>query len=217
MEEKDIVTTGVEGQDLAAPENPAADSGTDTVKTQRNAYFADQRRKQQLDAMRADNARLQRQIDAANKMVETAGSFSTSPDSIVENIQPNHFTEMENQLNIYREREIQRLMDSDLKEIQSIDPTITSLEDLPPMFRALRFNTVEPVSAAQAFVAAQAVMRQTKQPKPASAGSISGSGSGESDFYTSEELDALTPKMLDDKKIMEKALRSMARLKKERG
>ena len=54
---------------------------------------------------------------------------------------------------------------------------------------------------------------QTKTPKPASVGSISGSGTAESEFFTSEELDKLTPRQLDDPKIMEKAMRSMARLK----
>ena len=109
------------------------------------------------------------------------------------------------------------MMDSDLAEIQAIDPAITSIADLPDIFLAMRFNPVAPMGASQAYMAAQAIIKQSRQPKPASAGSIASTGGAESEFFTSEQMDRLTPKMLDDKKTMEKALRSMARLKKERG
>ena len=76
MEEKDIVMTetGVEVREAAAPEsteNVAQATETQPVaenqRNERDAYYADLRRKQELDEARANNARLQQQIDAAHK------------------------------------------------------------------------------------------------------------------------------------------------------
>ena len=242
MEEKEIVVSeqGVENQSLAASENNddsvSQAQNSLSAKTDRNAFFADMRRKQQLKQARADNAKLQRQIDTAQKAMEILSGISkekaVGDGHISENSEYNSLSEnaageetsysaqmgdFNGLFNSYREMEVQRMMADDLKEIQSLDPTITSLGDLPDTFLALRFNQLAPMTAREAFVAAKTIMQQTKPPKPASAGSISGSGGGESEFFTSEELDNLTPKMLDNSKIMEKALRSMARLNKERG
>ena len=230
MEEKDIVTTGVEGQELAEPENSATlTAPADSVKTEKNAYFANQRRKQQLEQMRADNQRLKRQIEAAglspDNLAETApelahsGEHSPQAESQAEYTPQadSQLSAMENSIARYHHRQVEFTMADDLRQIQAIDPSVACIQDLPPAFLALRFNSVAPLTASQAFLAVKAMEQQSRQPKPASAGSINGSGSGESEFYTSAQLDALTPKMLDDSKIMEKALRSMARLTKERG
>ena len=226
MEEKDIVTTGVEGQELAEPENSATlTAPADSVKTEKNAYFANQRRKQQLEQMRADNQRLKRQIEAAGlsadnlaeTVPETANSGQPAPQAEYTPQADSQFSAMENSIARYHHRQVEFTMADDLRQIQAIDPSVACIQDLPPAFLALRFNSVAPLTASQAFLAVKAMEQQSRQPKPASAGSINGSGSGESEFYTSAQLDALTPKMLDDSKIMEKALRSMARLTKERG
>ena len=99
------------------------------------------------------------------------------------------------------------------KEIQSIEPKITTIEDLPPLFLALRFNENAPMSAKEAFVTMKTIEQQTKQPKPSSTGSVVGSGTVESEFFTSEELDKLDSTQLSDPKIFEKAMKSVARLK----
>ncbi len=236
MEEKDIVMTdtGVEGQELAAPEStqnvtqametqPAAEN----QRTDRDSFFANQRRKQQLDEARATNARLQQQIDTAHRTLGTFFEGDSLEEQLdyarakalgteVSTIRRQKETETQavySELQMYRNREIHRMMAEDLQAVQSIDPTVTSLNDLPPTFLALRFNHNAPMSAQQAFIAMKAIETQTKQPKPDSVGSILGAGNAESEFFTSEELDALTPHSLDNPKIMEKALRSMARLK----
>ena len=238
MEEKDIVTTetGVEVQDLANPESTEGveqaqetQSAAETEKTSRDAYYADLRRKQELDQARADNAKLQQQIEAAHKAL---GSFFEG-NSLEEQLEYAQAQSMgidvstyrqqreeekaakavQEELQMYRNREIDRMMEEDLKAVQAIDPTVTSLNDLPKTFLALRFNQNAPMGAKEAFLATRAIETQTKQPKPASVGSITSTGNVESEFYTSEELDSLTSKMLDDPKVMEKAMRSMARLK----
>ncbi len=116
-------------------------------------------------------------------------------------------------LQFYKDKEIHNLMDSDLKEIQSIEPKITNIEDLPALFLALRFNENAPMCAKEAFVTMKTIEQQTKQPKPYSTGSVVGSGTVESEFFTSEELDKLDSNQLSDPKIFEKAMKSVARLK----
>lgn len=236
MEEKDIVTTdtGVEVQEVAAPESegqveqametqPAAD------KTDRDAYYADLRRKQELDQARAENTRLQQQMEMVQKTLGNFFEGATLEEQLdyasaqaqgidvstyrAQRQEQEQAQAVQQELQMYRQREIDRMMEDDLKAVQAIDPTVTSLKDLPETFLALRFNQAAPMSARDAFIATKAISQQTKTPKPASVGSISGSGTAEGEFFTSEELDKLTPKMLDDPKIMEKAMRSMARLK----
>lgn len=236
MEEKDIVTTetGVEGQEVAAPESEeqveqAMETQPAAEKTDRDAYYRDLRRKQELEQARAENTRLMQQMDSIQKTLSNFFEGATLEEQLdyaqaqsmgidvstyrQQKQEQQQAQAVQNVLQMYRQREIDRMMDDDLKAVQAIDPTITSLKDLPQTFLALRFNQAAPMSARDAFVATRAIEAQTKTPKPASVGSISGSGTAESEFFTSEELDALTPKMLDDPKVMEKAMRSMARLK----
>ena len=279
---ENIVTQGVENQDVAAPENNNVTAKVESADSNRNAYFADMRRKQQLERARADNARLKAQIDTAQKALRILSSMgladdknqpdskeshlSTSKQSVVEkntdslentekhstfstdtvesksdsailnsyladvSAKDNKISQSEvdenplqrenqtlrNQLAEYQQREAHRLMAEDLQTVQGVNPTITTLGDLPAGYFALRFNTAAPMGAKQAYLAAVAIQQQSRQPKPASAGSVLGPGA-EREFFTSDELDNLTSKMLDDSKIMEKALRSLARLKKERG
>ena len=224
MEEKDIVMTqtGVEGQEVAAPETaenvPQPVERQPAARGEKDAYFADMRRKQRLEKARADNALLKQQIDKANEALNQLSAGSALAQADGENA-PDLSTDTQRQdihaqLEIYRQREVQRLMEDDLKQIQALDPSVTSLDDLPDMFLALRFNTAAPLSATQAFLAMQAIEAQTRQPKPASVGSIGGSGRVESEFFTSEEIDHLTSDMLNNPKVMEKAMRSLARIKK---
>ena len=116
------------------------------------------------------------------------------------------------QLEMYQNREIDKMMADDLAAVQALDPSVTALSDLPDSFFALRFNSLSPMSAARAYTAAKAVEQAAVPPKPASAGPIEGESGGESEYFTADELDRLTPKMLDNPKIMEKALRSMTKL-----
>ena len=238
MEEKDIVMTetGVEVREAAAPESTEnVEQATETQpvaenqRNERDAYYADLRRKQELDEARANNAKLQQQIDAAHKALGSYFEGNSLEEQLdyaraqtlgvdVSEIRKQRENEaqqaaVQNELNMYRQREIDRMMADDLKAVQAIDATVTSLNDLSPTFLALRFNQNAPMSAEEAFLAMRAIETQTKQPKPASVGSVTSTGNIESEFYTSEELDSLTSKMLDDPKVMAKAMRSLERLK----
>ena len=243
MEEKELnitptetVDSGAEVQEVAEPAvseqvEQAMETQPAAVKTERDAYYAERRRRQEqeLEQARAENTRLMQQMDSIQKTLGNFFEGATLEEQLdyaqaqsmgidvstyrQQKQEQQQAQAVQNELQMYRQREIDRMMDDDLKAVQAIDPTITSLKDLPQTFLALRFNQAAPMSARDAFVATRAIEAQTKTPKPASVGSISGSGTAESEFFTSEELDKLTPKMLDDPKVMEKAMRSMARLK----
>ena len=221
MEHKELITqTGVDVQELAAPETENVPQAQETPsvapKSEKDAYFADMRRKQRLEKARADNARLQRQIDQANKALSalSLNSDASQPEEAPSTVSTQQTEDLNAQLEFYRQREVQRIMEDDLKQIQALDSSVTSLDHLPEVFLALRFNPVAPLNATQAFLATQVIEAQTRQPKPASVGSISGSGRVESEFFTSEEMDNLTADMLNNPKVMEKAMRSLARMKK---
>ncbi|MBP0980259.1 MAG: hypothetical protein J6Q18_01710, partial [Oscillospiraceae bacterium] len=199
MEEKDIVTTdtGVEVQEVAAPESEgqveqAMETQPAAEKTDRDAYYADLRRKQELDQARADNARLQQQMEMVQKTLGNFFEGATLEEQLdyasaqAQGIDVTEYRKqreeqqqaqaVQQELQMYRQREIDRMMADDLKAVQAIDPTVTSLKDLPETFLALRFNQAAPMSARDAFIATKAISQQTKTPKPASVGSISGSG-----------------------------------------
>lgn len=230
-ETAETVDTGVEVQEAAEPavNEQSQQTQTESVKTEKDSYFADMRRKQELDRMRETNAQLQQQLTAAQQAFYSyfdGGTLQEQMDFALaqtggvdvseikaEREEQDRVSRLENQLKFYQEREIEKRMEDDLKEIQAIDPTVTSLDDLPKTFLALRFNKDANMTAKEAFLASKAIQQQTKRPKPASTGSMVGTGSPEKEFFTNAELDKLNKKDLSDPKVYEKAMRSMARLK----
>jgi hypothetical protein len=220
----------VENEDVAEPqvEESVVETPQNT-KTEQDSYYADMRRKQELDEARSKNAALQAQLDRAKKALNSYWDGENIDDLVdramaqadgvdVATVRQNRMAEANQQslmaeLEQYRQNEVNRQMENDLREIQSIDPTITSLNDLPPSFISLRFNEVSPMDAKSAFLRMRAIESQQKTPKPASTGSMTSTGKSTSEFFTSQELDNLTSKDLDDPKIMEKAMRSLERLK----
>lgn len=122
--------------------------------------------------------------------------------------------EMERQrseLNFLRAQEIRRRMAEDLKAVQKIDPSVKSLADLGGDFAKLIRAGVDAATATRAILA----QRESTQAKPpAKAGKVNAKSGAERDYFTNEELDKLTAEELDDPRVMEKAMRSLTRLKK---
>lgn len=209
-------------------------------KTEKDSFYADMRRKQELDRNKAElnqlkqqNARREERLQSVlsrffegntlEEMLDTAQAraegISTEElhqrqrEVAAQQAQVDEAAALRGQVEYYQQLQAQQMMDNDLKEIQAIDPTVTSLADLPPMFVSLRFNDVQPMSAKEAFLAAKNITEQTKTPKPASTGSMTSSAvKEEKEYFTSEELDNLTSKDLDKPGVFEKAMRSMERL-----
>lgn len=110
------------------------------------------------------------------------------------------YKEMENRL-------IQIGIAEDLKVVQEIDPSVKTVDDLDTKFFTLRKNGID---AKTAYLAIKG--SKTETPKPVNTGAVSGANDADDGYFTSAELDKLTPKDLDDPKIYKKAMRSLGKL-----
>ena len=111
--------------------------------------------------------------------------------------------ELEEQL---LDAEVNRLMREGLREVQSIDPNVKSLDDLGDTFTHLIANGIP---TKEAYYAAKAMELKEKVLAPDAIGRVSDT-KAERDYYTSEELDNLTDEEMDAN--WDKVMRSMGRL-----
>ncbi len=98
--------------------------------------------------------------------------------------------------------------EKDLKAVQEIDNSVQSLEELGDEFFTLRAQGISPKTAY--FAIKQSADMSAN--KPDSIGAVSDGGGIEGEYFTSEQLDRLTAKDLDNPKIYEKAIKSLSRL-----
>lgn len=104
---------------------------------------------------------------------------------------------------------VNRQMQADLQAIREVDPTVESLESLGDEFKEFVASGMSGLNAYYAVKGRQAVQNAAMPPVTGELG-----GATDNDrVYTSEELDRLTDKDLDDPKVFEKALRSLTKLK----
>ncbi len=109
------------------------------------------------------------------------------------------------------EQNIEYAKAEDLRQIQTLDPSVKSVDDLGDDYFKLRAAGID---AKKAFLVVKNSDAPTT-PKPANIGPVNDSGNVESEFYTSEQLDRLTSKDLDNPKILKKAMASLTRLGKK--
>ena len=119
------------------------------------------------------------------------------------------YQQLESQLETYRPLAIKALMAEDLAKIQTVNPEVKNLDDLGSDFFALMGALHDPILAYDALQAKKT--RETK-PIPQDIGAVNSSSSKEKDFYTSAEIDKLTSKELDDPKIFDRVMKSLAKL-----
>lgn len=117
---------------------------------------------------------------------------------------------MKQKAEAYEQAAFDNLFKSDLAAIKKAFPDFKgkTIDDLGDQFAALRANGVDAVTA---YAAMQQAKQATAKPVPPVMGAVNQT-SAEKEFYTSEELDRLTDKDLDDPGIFAKAMRSMTRL-----
>lgn len=102
--------------------------------------------------------------------------------------------------------EVERLMRDGLRDVQSIDPNIKSLDELgEPFFRFISAG----LTSKEAYYASMAQRQREKVFAPDAIGRVSDT-KVERDYYTSEELDNLTDEEMDAN--WDKVMRSMTRL-----
>lgn len=120
----------------------------------------------------------------------------------------------EDRLRFLYEREAMRMFDDDLRALQGIDETFTA-RDLMQMENDFYVLRSAGVDAKTAFAVVRERAKAQALPAPPSTGSAGTYAPPVKEFYTSEEVDRLTSKDLDNPQIMEKVLKSMSQWKKK--
>lgn len=195
------------------PEQPAG-------RTEQDAAFAEQRR---------EIARLKRENEMMHGALgryfdgETAEELSINANAYAEDRDPDEYreqwereqeyesTQAENEALRERltEMEIDRRMQDGLREVQAIDPNIKSLDELGDTFIKLIAAGLDTKTA---YYGSMAERRQEKVFAPEAIGRA-GDSKNERDYFTSDEIDALTDEELYDDATWDKVMRSLERLK----
>ena len=103
---------------------------------------------------------------------------------------------------------VKNRMAEDLAEIQRIDPKVKSLNELGPEFGQL---IRQGIPAARAYRVLAEEKKAAELTPPVKIGKVNAKTKAEKDFYTSEEVDRLTEKDLEDPKVRAKVMKSMTR------
>ena len=120
---------------------------------------------------------------------------------------------IEAELNELKNFKYSKLIEEDIATIKKAypDANINSIEDLGQEYiNIMRTGTVDSVTAYEILQARKA---KTEVPKPPITGATNTSSTAEKDFFTSEEVDRLSEKDLDNPKIFETVRKSMLKWK----
>lgn len=180
----------------------------ETAKTEQDAAFAQ---------MRRHNEELARQLAEAQKQSkeyeDALGLFFDGEDKALKaqayaNERPFEEVKAESQMqaqlaelqsknaNLEQqllEQQAQAQMNADLAEIQRTHPEIKSIEELGQEYLAFRFNPMGEMGAEQAFQMMMAYKGNITPKKPPIIGNVSTTDKPQSDYYTREEVEAMSP------------------------
>ena len=104
-----------------------------------------------------------------------------------------------------------RILDDDLKKVQSIDPSIKSLDDLGADFAKMRMSGV---STDVAYHAVKSSLEANKKTPPPEMGKVNATQKADKTYYTQDEVDAMiasNDKALDNPGVLEKIRKSMTK------
>ncbi len=213
------------------PETQGKNSGADNAGTPAQSANADVATRGQTRSENRGFAQLRREKEtaeaAAQKLIsglQGMGYTGNNPDELLEQLEARSKNLTVDQLRRQKEEaaaavknspEYQRLerqlvsfgKEQDLRAVQQIDASITSLDDMPDEYFKLRAAGVSPKTAY--FAVKQGEKPETK---PEDIGRVSEGSGAESEYFTSDQLDRLTPRDLENKKIFEKAMKSLKHL-----
>lgn len=219
VEEAVVETQGEEEQEVAEP------VGAEEVEEQapqrdfeKDSAFAEMRRKAEQSEKAAkalENILRQMNYQGNNAEELALNAESDITGKPVEELLEERrlATELEQtkgELEELRQREGQRILSDDLKTLKQYYPELKEVKDVKELgieFLQLRSNGIETMAAYEAVKATKA---KTTPTKPQSTGSMKDTApQAEKEYYTSEEVDQLTDKQLDDPVIMERVQKSM--------
>lgn len=221
--EMDEALESAETQDVADPDTTEDSHGEteQTGRTEADARFAEMRRaNQQLER----EAKMMREALSRYFEGETAEELSINANAYAEERDPDEYRqEWEHQQEYERTRqenealkeqmlemEIDRLMRDGLREVQEIDPSIKSLDELGESFGKM---IGAGLTTKEAYYATLALNNNDRVFAPDAVGRVS-DNRVERDYYTSEELDNLTDEEIDEN--WDKVWRSMNLLDKKK-
>lgn len=240
VEEQVAGEGGAEGMQAAAPEQqetaePARQTEQRPQSREQNAAFAAARRQAEAEARaaREETRRLMDALSAYGYKGATAGELADTLEAQrrnipVEQLRSERAAEHERiRQAIEDSPEMQRLREEkealnrwkmerdfadDLAAIKKYNPkeTAGSVMDFGRDFMAARAMGVDTITA---YELAQAKKARETKPVPPDVGAIGSSAGIQKDFYTSDELDRLTSKELDDPKVFARAMASLHKLK----
>ena len=217
--ETDEALESAESQEVAEPESTeeSHEEPQSFGRTEQDAAFAEMRRQNQAleQSNRMMMEALQRYFDG-----ETAEELSINANAYAEQRDPEEYRQewdrnqeferlqAENQTlqDQLIDAQVERLMQEGLREIQSIDPNVKSLEELGSQFGDfIRAG----LPTKEAYYATKAMELKEKVYAPDAIGKVA-TTKAERDYYTSAELDALTDEEMDAN--WDKVMRSLGRL-----
>lgn len=221
-----------EQQAAAEPITNSAESGKPAQNRWKNTQMkANRQRNEQLDGLQngimayarsqglqpVDAAQALKMLEAKSKGVSLEEHLQAESKAAAEQeaLVRNHplFKEMEQRVaqnNAVAARyNAEQQMQADLEAIRTVDPSINSLEEIEGYADMVK----EGLTGLNAYYALKGRDAIKAAATPPAVGAVGAAGDIDRDF-TSEELDRLTSKDLDDPKIYERALRSMMNLGK---
>ena len=117
----------------------------------------------------------------------------------------------DNQIKDLQRQLYARILDEDLKRVQSIDPSIKSLDDLGADFAKMRASGV---STDVAYHAVKSTLEANKKTPPPEMGKVNATQKADKTYYTQDEVDAMiaaNDKALDNPSVLEKIRKSMTK------
>jgi hypothetical protein len=180
QEETDVTSEVVENA-VETVENTTEVTAKPQQSAEENAKFADNRRKKELEDTKAELETLRSQnkqatqalglffegddistlSDQARAKAEGRNLQEVTQERVKTEQENAHINELEQENEKYRRKEIENALDNGLKEIQKVDSTVKTLDDLGPDFFDLMVAGVKPE---QAYYAIKQTKPKTKVP-----------------------------------------------------
>ena len=121
-------------------------------------------------------------------------------------------TKMQLELEVLRNEKIDRTFDDDLRAVKAAYPEVKakSIYDLGSKFYSIM--KLGDLSAVEAYEVVQKLEAKSKVQPPPSIGSVrEGASASGKNFYSSDDVDRLSERELDDPKILERVFKSMTK------